>query len=245
MISRDMILKKRLSPKEIGKLVLIGSGKGGVGKSTISIFLSLFMSEKGHKTGLLDLDVHSSSIASVFNIKGRIKAGKYGFEPLKHGNLEVMSLGFVLGDRPVPLRGEGESGVVSWLLSTTNWGKLDYLVVDLPPGTGDEVLSAIRMSSGMRRKNIAVTTPSKISVDAVRKYVKLLRDENVEIDALVVNMSRLGDIKLFGDVDFAGNTIELPFDQRIEEFFRGTRDWRSLSDEFLSGVERIYEVVKL
>ncbi|PNV78594.1 MAG: hypothetical protein C0200_00265 [Thermoproteota archaeon] len=239
MIGRDVILRERFLSKNIGKLVLIGSGKGGVGKSTISIFLSLFMAEKGNKTGLLDLDVHSSSIASVFNMN-RIRAGKYGFEPLRRGNLEVMSLGFLLGDRPVPLRGEGESSVVSWLMSTTNWGDLDYLLVDLPPGTGDEVLSAIRMS----RRNIAVTTPSKISVDAVRKYVKLLKDENVEIDALVVNMSRLGDLKLFGDMELTGNTIELPFDPGVEEFFRGAREWSSLSDEFLSGIERIYEVIK-
>jgi len=243
MIGRDVILRERFLSKNIGKLVLIGSGKGGVGKSTISIFLSLFMAEKGNKTGLLDLDVHSSSIASVFNMS-RIRAGKYGFEPLRRGNLEVMSLGFLLGDRPVPLRGEGESSVVSWLMSTTNWGDLDYLLVDLPPGTGDEVLSAIRMSSWMRRRNIAVTTPSKISVDAVRKYVKLLKDENVEIDALVVNMSRLGDLKLFGDMELTGNTIELPFDPGVEEFFRGAREWSSLSDEFLSGIERIYEVIK-
>ncbi|MGB9631288.1 MAG: P-loop NTPase, partial [Candidatus Methanodesulfokora sp.] len=80
MIGRDVILRERFLSKNIGKLVLIGSGKGGVGKSTISIFLSLFMAEKGNKTGLLDLDVHSSSIASVFNMN-RIRAGKYGFEP--------------------------------------------------------------------------------------------------------------------------------------------------------------------
>ncbi|RSN72504.1 P-loop NTPase [Candidatus Methanodesulfokora washburnensis] len=243
MINREIILK-HLVPRDIGKLILIGSGKGGVGKSTVSIFLSLLTAEKGNKTGLLDLDVHSSSIASVFNIDGKIRAGKYGFEPLKRGNLEVMSLGFVLGDRPVPLRGEGESSVVSWLISMTNWGDLDYLIVDLPPGTGDEVLSAIRMSSGMRRGNIAVTTPSKISVDAVKKYVKLLKDENVDVDAVVINMSRLGDLKLFGNMEFGENAIELPFDPGVEEFFRGKREWSSLSKEFLLGIERIYEIAK-
>lgn len=242
MISREAILKKHLASKKIGKLVLIGSGKGGVGKSTVSIFLSLLMAGRGNRTGLLDLDVHSSSIASVFS--GRIRAGKHGFEPLRLDNLEVMSLGFVLGDRPVPLRGDGESSVVSWLISMTNWGDLDYLVVDLPPGTGDEVLSAIRISSGMRRRNIAVTTPSKISVDAVKKYVKLLKDEGIEIDVLVVNMSGLGNLKLSGDMEFGENTIELPFDPGVEDFFRGRRKWNSLSDEFLAGIERIYEAVR-
>ena len=122
-----------------------------------------------------------------------LKSGKNGLEPKRAGRLKVMSMGLLTGNNAVPVRGTKKQELIAQLFSITNWGKLDYLVVDLPPGTGDEVLSAFELFSDKCRL-VLVTTPSPNALNVVSRLGRLARIERITISGIVVNMaySRIG-----------------------------------------------------
>ncbi len=170
----------------IKKLVLIGSGKGGVGKSTITVLLGLRMRDLGVSIGILDADLHGSSIPYILGMGSEVsvEAVKGGFKPLEIHGIKVMSLRMFVGDRPVPLRGERKKEVLKYLLSMTLWGSLDYLLVDLPPGMGDEQLTLMKYLKG---PHIVVTIPTKTSIDVSVRYFKFVNDLGFNIPVIVVN----------------------------------------------------------
>lgn len=187
---------KRL--KSIGKVVLVGSGKGGVGKSFVAASLATLLAEEGNSTGLLDIDIHGASAPNYLGVKPPLKSGRNGLEPKRTHGLKVMSVGLFTGNNPVPVRGKDKQGLITQLFALTDWGALDYLVVDLPPSMGDELLTAFSLF-GEKGKLILVTTPSKYSLTVVSLLRKLAEREGIPVSGLVLNMSYIksGAKKIF------------------------------------------------
>lgn len=186
--------------ERIAKIVLVGSGKGGVGKSTVASGLALSLSHKGQRTALLDFDIHGASVPEYLDVRPPVSSSKRGLEPKTKDGLMVMSLGLFTGGLPVPMRGEGKQELITQLFALTNWGDLDYLVVDLPPSMGDELLSAFSLFSG-KATIILVTTPSPGAVSVVARLRRLAESEKVPVQGIVVNMAYL----------LSGRTKTFPF----------------------------------
>ena len=172
--------------------IVVLSGKGGVGKSTVSVNLAVGLALAGKKVGLLDVDVHGPSVPRLLSLTGadpHMEPG--GMEPVPWGqNLGVMSLGFLLKDpeQAVIWRGPVKGGLIRQFLSDVFWGELDYLVVDCPPGTGDEPMSVLQFL-GPTAKAVIVTTPQAVAVDDVRRSVSFVRLMGNPLVGLVENMS--------------------------------------------------------
>jgi ATP-binding protein involved in chromosome partitioning len=172
--------------------IMVLSGKGGVGKSTVAAHLALALAEKKYKVGLLDVDIHGPSIPKILGIENRRpEMSEQGMSPVDVlPNLKVMSMSFFLpdSDSPIIWRGPVKMGVIKQFISDVLWGELDYLIVDLPPGTGDEPLSIAQMipdSDGA----VIVTTPQEVAIVSVRKSVNFVRKMNIPIVGIIENMS--------------------------------------------------------
>lgn len=212
--------------QDIRKVILVGSGKGGVGKSFVASSLALTLSALGFHTGILDYDIHGASLPNYLGIKPPLKSGRYGIQPKLVGKLEVMSIALLTGDNSVPLRGEKKPKLLSQLFSLTNWGKLDYLVIDLPPSTGDELLSAFQLFS-TKCSLVLVTTPSSKAVNVVHRLRQLAESEGIPIEGIVVNMAYASygkkKIELFGKLNArllerrlrSSILAQIPFEPRV------------------------------
>jgi ATP-binding protein involved in chromosome partitioning len=198
--------------KEIGGVILVGSGKGGVGKSFVASGLALALSAKPLRIGILDLDIHGASLPNYLDVRPPVKSGKNGITPKLVGKLKVMSVALFTGNNPVPIRGNKKQELIAQLFSLTDWGRLDYLVVDLPPSTGDELLAAFKMFAG-KCSLILVTTPSPNAVGVVSRLRKMADSERVPVKGIAVNMAfaTKGKAKMpiFGKLDRKGVEKEL------------------------------------
>jgi len=168
------------------------SGKGGVGKSTVAANLAVWLAQAGKKVGLLDIDIHGPSIPKLLGLEGRqIVGGADGMLPVRmNDNLTVMSIGFLLrgsGD-PVIWRGPLKYGAIRQFLRDVAWGQLDYLVVDSPPGTGDEPLSVAQLV-GSGAGAVIVTTPQDVAIADVRRCVSFCNSVSLPVVGIVENMS--------------------------------------------------------
>jgi len=171
--------------------IIVLSGKGGVGKSTIAVNLAVGLTRREMRTGLLDLDIHGPSIPTMLGLEGEtIQQEKEALIPVTLGNLKVMSIGFLLRnpDDPVIWRGPLKMGVIKQFLKDVDWGDLDYLIIDSPPGTGDEPLSICQLIGNLDGA-IVVTTPQKVSLMDARKAIMFCRRLHVPILGLIENMS--------------------------------------------------------
>jgi ATP-binding protein involved in chromosome partitioning len=173
---------------QIGDVVLVGSGKGGVGKSMVASALAMAFSKQGHRTGILDIDLHGASVPRYLGLRPPLRSSGKGLEPKNLGRLRTMSIAFFAGDNPVPVRGAEKEDLIVHLMALTNWGQLDFLVVDLPPGMGDELFSAFSLFSNKCRL-LLVTTPSKYALSVVSLMRKLADRERVPLAGVVLNMS--------------------------------------------------------
>ncbi|WP_196609748.1 iron-sulfur cluster carrier protein MrpORP [Nitratidesulfovibrio oxamicus] len=175
----------------VGAKLVVLSGKGGVGKSTVAVNLAVGLARTGRKVGLLDVDVHGPSVPRMLGLgRARPVAGEGWMAPVSAGpNLRVMSLGFFLPDPEVPViwRGPVKMGMVRQFLVDVRWGDLDVLVVDCPPGTGDEPLSVLQLL-GPDAHAVIVTTPQGVAVDDVRRSVGFCRQLGNPILGIVENM---------------------------------------------------------
>ncbi len=173
------------------KLVVL-SGKGGVGKSTVAANIAVALAKQGKKVGLLDVDVHGPSIPRLLGLRGkRADLKEPWLIPVKWGdNLKVMSLGFLLPDdnEAVIWRGPVKGGLIKQFIEEVAWGNLDYLVVDCPPGTGDEPLSVLQIL-GEDAKAVVVTTPQSVAIDDVRRSITFCNKVGNPIAGLIENMS--------------------------------------------------------
>ncbi|MCD6379468.1 Mrp/NBP35 family ATP-binding protein [bacterium] len=188
--SDDVKVKERMST--IKHKVMVLSGKGGVGKSTVAVNLAVSLASAGEKVGLLDIDIHGPSVPKLLGVEGTQLQGSEGaIEPLKIGNnLSVMSIAFLLrqSDDAVIWRGPLKYKMIKQFLSDVHWGELDYLIVDSPPGTGDEPLSIVQLM-GKADGAIIVTTPQSLAIVDVRKCVSFCRKLNLPVLGVVENMS--------------------------------------------------------
>ena len=183
-------VQKNLKPMQnIKNIIAIASGKGGVGKSTTAVNLALALDSEGAQTGLLDADIYGPSQPSMLGIAGQPESkDEKTLEPIEKYNLQVMSIGFLI-DKETPMiwRGPMVTQALQQLLSDTNWRNLDYLVVDLPPGTGDIQLTLAQKIpvSGA----LIVTTPQEIALLDARKGIRMFEKVDVPILGVIENMS--------------------------------------------------------
>ena len=173
------------------KLIVL-SGKGGVGKSTVSTNLAYALSEKGYNVGLLDSDLHGPSIPKMLGVEDeRPLPSDKGINPvIVNPHLKVMSTGFILPEKDAPViwRGPLKMAAIKQFIGEVNWGDLDFLIVDLPPGTGDEPLSVSQLipdSDGA----IIVTTPQDVALVSVRKSINFVKKMNMPVVGIIENMS--------------------------------------------------------
>ncbi len=169
------------------------SGKGGVGKSTVAVNLAVALARRGFKTGLLDIDVHGPSVPGMLGLKNEEPHAneKHKLIPIEHGsNLKVISVGFLTDDHddPIVWRGPLKHGVIKQFIKDVEWGELDYLIVDSPPGTGDEPLSVIQLLENPDGA-IIVTTPQDVALSDVRKSISFCRKLEIPVAGVIENMS--------------------------------------------------------
>jgi len=171
--------------------VIVLSGKGGVGKSTVAVNLATALMLSGKRVGLLDVDIHGPSVPTMLGLERESVHGcEDGLLPIELGDMKVMSLGFLLRnqDDAVIWRGPMKMGVIKQLLKDVVWGDLDYLIIDSPPGTGDEPLSVCQLIGALDGA-VIVTTPQKVAAVDVRKSITFCRQLHVPVLGVVENMS--------------------------------------------------------
>lgn len=208
---------------DVKHVILVLSGKGGVGKSTVATNLAMALSNKGFNTGLADMDIHGPNIPKMLGIEDQ-KLGSYDgktIEPVKiSGKLGVVSMAFLLPDTTSPIiwRGAMKNTAIRQFLEEVNWGELDFLIVDLPPGTGDEALSVAQLAPNIAGA-VIVTTPQDVAILDSSKSVKFIEKLGLKILGIIENMSGLvcpkcGDvIDLFGKGggEKAAKELEVPY----------------------------------
>ena len=224
----------RATLNQIGHKLLVMSGKGGVGKSSVAVSLALTLARQGYKVGLMDVDLHGPNVLRMLGLSQPLAGGsspRLFYVPEGIDNLKVVSIEAFMPDREsaVIWRGPMKHQAIRQFVSDIDWGKLDYLVIDSPPGTGDEPLSVVQTIP--EAQAIIVTTPQEVSLADVRKSIDFCRKTNLKILGLLENMGRLvcpdcgKEIPLFAsgggqrlatlvDVPFLGS---LPFDPQIVE----------------------------
>ncbi len=257
-------LQKKISEnlRNVQKKLAVISGKGGVGKSTVSANLGVGLALEGKKVGILDLDIHGPNIPKLLGLEGALLSVEGDkIKPVSFGeNLKVVSMAFLLKDKGTPViwRGPLKMKAIGQFLSDVDWGELDYLIIDLPPGTGDEPLSLAQLL-GKLDGVIVVTTPQEVALLDVEKAVNFARELNIPILGVVENMSGFrcphcgNEINIFGkgggekaakewNVPFLGR---IPFDPRVVEWsdsgrsFLRTAPESEISKAFSEIIEKI------
>ena len=243
--------------RKVKNIVGVFSAKGGVGKSAIALQLAISLKEKGYKVGLVDADIYGPSQAIMLNSEpGELKVTDNKIiEPLNKQGLSFISMGLISNEKmPVIWRGPMVSGAVMQLLSQTNWGELDFLVIDTPPGTGDIQLTLLQKIP--LTGTVIVTTPQDVSISDCRKGIEMIKKLSIPILGLIENMSwfQPSDSKkkyyLFGkdggkslaaeyDIDLLA---QLPLVEKIDdqEFFRS----ETIINSFKTPTDKIVKLLK-
>lgn len=188
-MQQDVNIVKRMG--KVKHKIAVMSGKGGVGKSTVAVNLAAAFAKKGYKTGILDADVHGPNVPMMFGVEGKkIEYNEEGIAPIEtNEGIKIMSVGFFLSsqDAPVIWRGPKKTGAIKQLLSEVNWDDLDVLIIDNPPGTGDEPLTVLQSIplDGV----VLVTTPQAVVQEDVIRSVNLVKNLNINILGVIENMS--------------------------------------------------------
>jgi Mrp family chromosome partitioning ATPase len=253
--------------KKIKNKLLVLSGKGGVGKTTVAVNLAWALSQRNMKVGVLDVDIHGPNVPKMLGLEETHLVSSKGFiDPASLGrNLKVISMAFLLDSPDVPViwRGPLKMTAIRQFLSDVNWGKLDYLVVDAPPGTGDEPLSVCQLIKDISGA-IIVTTPQEVSLIDVKKSISFIKKLNVPITGVVENMSgfvcphcgKTTDIFKTGGGKRIAEELNIPFlgsiplEPKIVETSDRGKPFMDLKSEgeskqkFEEIVERIIEITK-
>lgn len=228
--------------------LLIMSGKGGVGKTMVAVNLSYTLSEMGFKVGLLDVDIHGPNAPKMFGIEDEkpLTNGKKMIPVQVKNNLKVMSMAFFLDHGKAAIwRGPLKHNVIKQFIEDVDWGKLDYLVIDFPPGTGDEAISASQIVKGITG-SVIVSTPQQVALLDVAKSVDFLRSVSIPIIGIIENMSGdvfgEGGVKSFADnqnISFLGS---LKLDKKIME--SGDMGKPFVNDKTLSVTKSLNSIVE-
>jgi len=220
--------EKRLKDKmaKVKHALIVMSGKGGVGKTTVAVNLAYALSLSGKKTSILDIDIHGPNIAKMLGIeKQSLYNLEAGIEPVEvSSNLKAVSLALTGydPDQPIIWRGPIKAAVIRQFLADVNWGELDYLIVDSPPGTGDEPLSACQLMPNVSGA-IIVTTPQDVAILDARKSVLFAREIKIPVTGIIENMSGFicpncqTEINIFkkGGGEKAAQELKIPFLGRV------------------------------
>ena len=257
---------KRISEKmsRIKNKLLVMSGKGGVGKTSVAVNLALALSSKGKSTGILDIDIHGPNVPKMLGIEGTVLyACEDGIEPVRiNRSLKAVSIALLTKDQDQPIiwRGPLKTALIKQFLGDVNWGDLDYLIIDAPPGTGDEPLSVCQLLPNLTGA-IIVTTPQEVAILDSRKSVMFAQKLNTPVIGIIENMSgfrcpKCGtEIYLFGkdggqkaaeelNIPFLGR---IPMDSEIVKYedrgkpFIIEREKTEAAKAFFQIVERIQE----
>ena len=218
----DGFLEDQAMAQRLGRIrhkILVMSGKGGVGKSTVATNLAISLALAGKKVGLLDVDIHGPSIPKMLHLDAADIQMKDGaIQPVEIAGLKVMSIGFLLQDRDAAViwRGPMKMSVIKQFLKDVNWGDLDYLVIDSPPGTGDEPLSVCQLAAPVDGA-VLVTTPQDVATADVRKSINFCRQLNLPVLGVVENMSgflcpKCGEVT---DIFKAGGGEKMAADMKV------------------------------
>ena len=214
--------------RNIGKIkntLVVMSGKGGVGKTTVAVNLASALAQEGKQVGIMDMDIHGPNVPKMLGLEGaQLISDENGIVPIKvKENLKVISMAFLLSnpDSPVIWRGPMKMHVINQFLGDVHWGDLDYLIVDLPPGTGDEPLSIAQQIPGAEA--VIVTTPQDVALLDSRKAVNFARQLNMPVLGIIENMSGMKcphcgeEINLFktGGGERAAKEMGVPFLGRL------------------------------
>jgi ATP-binding protein involved in chromosome partitioning len=208
----------------VGKIIAVGSGKGGVGKTTVAVNLAIALARMGNKVGLIDADIYGPNIPMMMGSSQQPKVGPNNqIEPnITHG-VKTISIGYISpGDKPMVMRGPMLHQIIRQFLQQVEWGELDYLIVDLPPGTGDVVISLVQTVplTGV----VVVSTPSDVALQDARKALEMFAQVNVEVLGIVENMSHFTcphcsaviDIFSKGGAERTAHQFNVPFLGSIE-----------------------------
>jgi len=214
---RKYYIEKRL--EKIKNIWVISSGKGGVGKSTISSLISLILSHNGYKVGFLDLDFYGPSCHVILGAENLKPNENFGLEPVNIKGIKFMSIIYFTNNNPLVMRGYEFTNTLLEIFTITNWNSLDYLLIDMPPGMGEALLDIIKF---LKRLNfLLVTNSSKISMETVEKLIKYLKTQECSILGLLENMKlSISDFILKKckelEIKYLGN---LPFSPEIEDCY--------------------------
>jgi ATP-binding protein involved in chromosome partitioning len=174
----------------VQNIIAVGSGKGGVGKSTVAVNLAITLKKLGFSVGLLDADVYGPNVPLMMGIRAAPAAIGQRIQPLEAHGVRLMSMGFLNpGDKPLVWRGPMLNSVIQQFLRNVDWGELDYLIIDLPPGTGDVQLTLIQTTP--LTGAVVVTTPSDVSMEDARKAVHMFEQVREQVLGIIENMSYL------------------------------------------------------
>ena len=212
---RTSIINERLS--RIIRIIAVSSGKGGVGKSMVATTLALSLARNGCKVGLFDLDFTSPSTHIILGAKNTQPKEEKGIVPPTVHGLEYMSLVYFVGDNPAPLRGADTSNALIELLTITQWGTLDFLVIDMPPGIGDAVLDLVRLIK--RIEFLIITTPSLLAFETVKKQVRLLCELKMPIIGIIENMKmdKTNGVQVETEKLGLKYLCAIPYDPQVED----------------------------
>ncbi len=190
LMQEEIDIIKRMS--KIKHKIAVMSGKGGVGKSTVAVNLAASFAKKGYKTGIMDVDLHGPNVPKMFGVEGTaLGFGRGGIVPVTTTDgVKVMSVGFFLHSQEVPLvwRGPAKTGVIKQFLAEVEWDDLDVLIIDNPPGTGDEPLTVLQSIPSLDGV-VIVTTPQAVVQEDVIKNVNMVKGLKIPILGIVENMS--------------------------------------------------------
>lgn len=212
---RTSIITARL--ERIRRILAVSSGKGGVGKSMIASALALSLAREGCRVGLFDVDFTGPSTHIILGVPADVQPTEdKGIVPAHYEGLEYMSLVYYVSGKATPLRGADVSNALIELLAVTQWGELDFLIIDMPPGIGDAVLDLVRLVQ--RIEFLIVTTPSMLAFEVVKKQTEFLAEQKVQIVGVVENMKRGGSGMIRQEVAKLGLKYlgSVPYDPEVE-----------------------------
>jgi len=234
---RLSIIGERLSG--INRIIVVSSGKGGVGKSLIASTISLLLARRGFKVGLLDLDFTSPTTHVVLGVTGMQPSEDRGIVPPTVHGIKYMSLIFYLGERLAPLRGSELSNALLEVLSVTLWGSIDFLMIDMPPGISDLMLDVLKYVRGA--SFLVVTSPSRMAFETVRKLLLLLKSLKAPVIGVIENMKMDESEYIRREVEALGEIFlgEIHFDRKLEESLGSVS--KLLETSFAREVEEIIQ----
>ena len=234
MDPRLNIIDKRL--KKVNRIIPVASGKGGVGKSLVASTLALILSQE-YKVGLMDLDFYGPSTHIILGVKDIYPREEKGVIPPEIHGIKFMSIIYYTENKSLAFRGIDVSNAIIELLAITRWDYLDFLIIDLPPGIGDETLDVIRFMK--KGEFLVITTPSKVALETVKKLLSILKELKIPIAGVIENMKMEESMFIknqikFLEIPFLG---EIPFDKKIEDSIGNIN--KLLNTNFAKNMEEI------